>query len=70
MDNHSKPEKNAAKSGEHPEAKKHVSRGVPDQNSSKAASTGPRDARTGHDKDGNEQLARGKTQQPKRQGGQ
>jgi hypothetical protein len=70
MDNQRKPEKNAANAGEHPETKKHVSRGVPDQNSSKAAPTGPHDGRTGHDKDGNEQLARGKTRQPKRQGGQ
>lgn len=64
-----KPAKDSSKSGDHPETKKHVSRGVPDANNSKAPAGGPEDARTGHDKDGNEQHARGKTQQLKRPAG-
>jgi hypothetical protein len=41
----------------HPETKKHVSAGAPDARSSKAAGKN-RDARTGHDKDGNEEQAK------------
>jgi hypothetical protein len=63
MGNQSKPLKKKPTGGEHPETSKHVSAGIADQNSSKAISSEPPDARTGHDKDGNEQQTRGKTRQ-------
>lgn len=63
MGNQSKTVKKKAEAGDHPEAKKHVSSRVPDQNSSKAIANEHGDARTGQDKDGNEELARGKTRQ-------
>ena len=64
MANQHKSLKKKPEAGEHPEAKKHVSGGLPDENSSKAVSNGRGDARTGHDKDGNEEAARGKARQP------
>jgi hypothetical protein len=63
MGNQNKPLKKKPTAGEHPEAKKHVSPDIADQNSSKAISNERPDARSGHDKDGNEELARGKTRQ-------
>lgn len=64
MANQNKSLKKKPEAGEHPEAKKHVSGGVPDENSSKAVSNDGRDPRTGHDKDGNEEAPPGKTRQP------
>jgi len=53
MNEHSKPA-DPQQATTHPETKKRVRPGVADDHSSKSAGSGD-DARTGHDKDGNEQ---------------
>lgn len=60
MDRKAKQDKQPQQAAVHPETQQPVKPGLPDESSSKANAGQRRDARSGHDKDANEEQA-GKT---------